>query len=897
MRKWFACVAYICLGCVAGFGAVTPEQWNITVLLHEDFAGLAPTNLLEGWTSTYTSETTFMQATNALSYGADFPGFRFKADSETLTSPEFVQGTTNISFNAGAQASGVVYTVKGQAGTNWQELAAFPFEKTRKTCSVAVTNWRITRFSITSTEGTASASGDLYTIDDVLVLGSLEPCIVFSKPDGFTVMRGSNDTLTAVLVQETDGETYTWSWSGDLEGTDAALAIPNTLALGTYTVTAEVSGGDLAETLSAMITFTVIPADIYYDVVATASDFGSVSNSANSAREGDLVAITVWPINQYAIENVVVWYGSDPENPDGTVTIIGNTFTMPPTNVFVTATYFRPDYLIDFEKTWPNSTTYAGTDADFTNSTLPELTWALTNVVRGTLAADRYYGLAGGRFYKRSAGLCQMANKEPFAQPIRTLSFLLGEYGTTGVGTGVAVSFSEDGSDWGTPVYSNYPVAGGIIRCTVAASNVPGNSFYAKLSAIGSAHQVDVDDIAIYFGPASLGVTITGVTNNERKAAYRLLPIEASAANGSGNYTYEWEIQRMVGEEGITVPINTSGRLCDIAASNATPGNYRVTAFVTDESSSDRASRTVNFILAPLYPVQIPNFTGGLVTATATNAFEGDLVQLVATPSPNHQNGNLSASWIGGQLTLVDGWFTMPGSNVTVSASFPLDTAALPFNYWGGWLGNYPDGVVFKSLGADYANSYGDVGGHSGGWARLDNTNSEICIRFGTAATQLSYYIQSVQVNADFTFEVQASATGLEGSWTTLQTFHKADLNGWNPAQKITNALTSDIRLIRFVYPIASDMGGIAIDGISITDGDSGPTAHGLPITSALMMTSSGLNFELPEAVLPSAVMRATQVENRGWAGSNILGTSAIISNGTVTVSNDTDKAVLWLEY
>lgn len=891
-RKW-ALGLCVFIGYISSFAAIVPEQWNWTVLLHEDFAALSPTNLVEGWSTTYTNETTFMQATNALSFGADFPGFRFKADNEILTSPEFAMGTTNIAFNAGAEASGVVYTVKGQAGTNWQELAVFPFEKTRKTCSVAVTNWRITRFSITSTEGTASASGDLYTLDDVLVLGSLEPSIVFDKPDGFIVVRGSNDTLTAVLVQATDGQTYTWSWSGDLTGDNATLVLPNTLEPDTYTVAVTVSGGDLTENITREISFTVVYPDVYYAITSVASADGTVSNSAAMAREGDVITFSAWPTNQYAIEDVVVWYGADPENPDGYVETLGNTFVMPPTNVYVAATYFRPDYLIDFEKSWPNSTTYAGTDADFTNSTLPTLTWALTNVVRGSSASDRCNGVAGGRFYKRSSGLCQMANKEAFAQPIRTLSFVLGEYGTTGYGTGIEVSFSEDGITWSSPVYSNYPTAGMLVRSMVAASNVPGNSFFVKLSAIGSAHQVNIDDIAIYFGAASLNVTISGVTNNEKKAAGQLLEIEANAANGSGNYTYQWEIQRIVGEEGITVPINTSGRLCDIAASNATPGNYIVTVYVEDSSSGDRASRTVNFQLATRYSVLLPSVTGGSVEASATNAFEGDFIQLSVTPSSGHQRGMLSASWIGGALALTEDAFTMPGGNVTVSATFPLDTAPLPFNYFGWWKGFYPDGVTFAALGADYDNSYGDVGGHGGGWARLDSTNSAIRVKFGSAATQLAYYIQSVQVNNDFTFQVEGSANGID--WTALQTFHKADLSSY-PAQRITNALASDVRYVRFVYPVASDMGGIAIDGISIT-ADAEPGAVGLPITSTLTMDSSGLNFELPETISPTAVMRATQVTGQRWEGSNILGTAAQIASNKVIVSNDVDHAVIWLEY
>ena len=903
MKKWLVCGLYVFSGYVSAFAAVEPVQLNWTVLLQEDFATLSPTNLVEGWSTTFGDETMFMQATNPADYGSDFPGFRFKSNTEILTSPEFARGTTNIAFNARGATNGNTYTVKGMVGADWQQLGVLSITGgLRRTYNLPVSNWRITRLSVTTSRGFNSASGDVYSFDDLRVLGSLKPCVIFDKSDEFTVIQGSNDTLTAVLVQATEGQTYTWSWSGDLTGTGETLAIPDTLELGTYSVTAAVSGGDLAEELFSSISFVVEPPPISYSITCLATNNAVIWTDVTTAHQGDTVAIFGTPSNQYAIDDIDVWYGPNLENREGFVEIDGNLFVMPATNVYVSATITHPDYLINFESTWPGSTSYKGTNTSFTNSTHPAIQWALTNVLRGTSSSDRRNGAASGRFYKRSdssGALCQMVNSDPFPGAIESISFKLGQYGENGDATGIEVFFSKDGVAWSNAAPSNYPTTTWV-GFTIESNQVPTNSFFVKFSAIGSAKQVNVDDISIELGEPLLRVAISGVTNGEIRAAGELLPLTAMATNGSGSYSYSWEIQRMAMGKG-TTETNATGRTCDISTNDALPGKYKVTVYVDDIASNpNRASDTVEFTMLPRHTVILPNMVGGTITASSTNAFEGDSIQLFVTLLPGFQRGALSNSWTRDSLPIEltnDVFFTMPNGDVVVHATFLPDVATLPFSYYGQWLGCFISGAIFTTLGADYSDLYGDADGRFGGWARMDSTNSEIRIRFGAAATQLSYYIQSVQVNADFTFEVQASATGLAGTWTALQTFHKADLSGWNPAQRITNALTSDIRFIRFVYPVASDMGGIAIDGISITAGGEAPTAQGLPITSTLTMTSSGLNFELPETISPTAVMRATQVTDQRWDGSNILGTAAQISDGTVIVSNDTDNAVIWLEY
>ena len=64
MKRKLALGLCVFIGCLSACAAVVPEEWNWTVLLHEDFAGLSPTNLPADWATTFGDETVFMQATN-----------------------------------------------------------------------------------------------------------------------------------------------------------------------------------------------------------------------------------------------------------------------------------------------------------------------------------------------------------------------------------------------------------------------------------------------------------------------------------------------------------------------------------------------------------------------------------------------------------------------------------------------------------------------------------------------------------------------------------------------------------------------------------------------------------------------------------------------------------------
>ena len=79
------------------------------------------------------------------------------------------------------------------------------------------------------------------------------------------------------------------------------------------------------------------------------------------------------------------------------------------------------------------------------------------------------------------------------------------------------------------------------------------------------------------------------------------------------------------------------------------------------------------------YTVTIANdITNGTVTANKTSAVKGDTVKLTATPDNGWQLSSYSVTdENGNDITVTEGIFTMPASNVTVSATFTKTAATL----------------------------------------------------------------------------------------------------------------------------------------------------------------------------------------------------------------------------
>ena len=87
----------------------------------------------------------------------------------------------------------------------------------------------------------------------------------------------------------------------------------------------------------------------------------------------------------------------------------------------------------------------------------------------------------------------------------------------------------------------------------------------------------------------------------------------------------------------------------------------------------DAATIDVQVGFKELYTVNTSGITGGTVTATPTTAFKGGTITLDVAPDGGYEyeDGSLTVTAENGDdVTVVDNSFTMPASNVTVSATF-----------------------------------------------------------------------------------------------------------------------------------------------------------------------------------------------------------------------------------
>ena len=903
---------FLCVLCATVCGASAAEQW--TILLRESFLDTTPTNVPPGWN--YISPkgsfvATNVAATNAAKYGADVPGFQFDAVGGILTSPVFERGATNISFNSSPEDTNTTYAFdfSMDGGTNWNPAGYLPLDFVRRSYRVPITNWTMNRFRLTIAADGNITRTESYSFDDVMVLGTLDRAIVFDNTNGFSVFLNASTSVTAVLVHATEGVGYTWAWSGDLNGSGDTLAVPDTLELGSYTVEVTVLGGDLAESITEEITFSVVrPPNMYYvnyDLTTPGTGILTTDVPETGVTAGTSVLVTIAPTNGYALLDWLIWRVDveDPNDPDGIVvasnTAAGTQFTMPDSDVQISATYLHPDYLINFETKWTGASSYAPlSGVVISNSSMTNITWALNGVKRGTLDNDVRNGEAAGCFRTNSPGNDTfIKNEVPFEEPIGRMLFRAAPYGRVATSNLVSVCFSVDNLTWTCDDTNRiWPdeTEFGIYR----VADIPENSRYVKIGIYGTAKQnIDIDDICLWFGTATLSVAISGVNEGDKIAAGKYLALYATPSDGAPPYVrFWWDVERI---EGTGETRRVEGAMCQFDPEEALPGAYKITAYVED-SDGNTASIIRNFTFAPQYALSFWTTGAGTIQTIPTgktNYFQNDAVQLSFVPSAGYWRGQVGAYRTAATNVSValnaDDTLIMPAGDVTVWATFPRDTVSLPFYYNGPWQGTYPDGMRFSNLGGDYV-GLTNYDANGGTWAKVDATNSSILVHFPSNATTMSYFILADSMTENFEFRVQKSTDNV--AWTTMETFTQTDLSA---LQGRTNDVSGGWSYLRFSY-VSKDApaGGIGIGGIYIAEAGAEPGAVGLPIEGTLQMTAAGLNFDLPaEAVLPTAVMRATQVTDRRWDGSNILGTAARIDDGSVIVSNDVDKAVIWLEY
>ena len=184
------------------------------------------------------------------------------------------------------------------------------------------------------------------TEDVALTAHFTEITLTITSPASGAVIAAAEDSLTLTEAHTPTGDDYTVEWSvpdnscvtvadGTLTRTDAGIT-----ADATVTVTATLKNGNT--TLKTATTGVTVKANKFTIAHATGISNGSISTSAadSTAKVGEEVTITAQPATGFELGTIIVTAA------DGTAVTVsdGNKFTMPDSNVTITATFTAISY-------------------------------------------------------------------------------------------------------------------------------------------------------------------------------------------------------------------------------------------------------------------------------------------------------------------------------------------------------------------------------------------------------------------------------------------------------------------------------------------------------------------------------------------------------------------------
>ena len=171
-------------------------------LLNETFATLTDTTVPSGWSSSAT-----MDLDSTSIYGAALPSFKFNLTGQTLTSPTFATGATNLQFWAyGRNGSGSTLAISGLVSGVWTSVGSISVARNGATYNVAL-DPQTTQIKFRFTK--------LYTVyfDDVVVQGGSAAGSLVADETVAALTYGATELLnsTPYYVRVRAAPTGTWS--------------------------------------------------------------------------------------------------------------------------------------------------------------------------------------------------------------------------------------------------------------------------------------------------------------------------------------------------------------------------------------------------------------------------------------------------------------------------------------------------------------------------------------------------------------------------------------------------------------------------------------------------------------------------------------------------------------
>lgn len=443
-----------------------------------------------------------------------------------------------------------------------------------------------------------------------------------------------NGTTTSAVVTVT---------INDDEDSESAETIVLTLA--------NVTGGT-ASTPSAF-TLTINPSDLAtYNVAITPATNGTVSTTpAGTATETETVTITATPDDGYRVAGIVVL--DESSNP---VTVTGNTFVMPASDVTVTVTFeVAPDFTLNFSDMpslfYSNTATTANgvaLDIDQCYRDANEADYAIR--ARWTSTNAGYFNNAAA--FTNGSISKMIFRYKAYSGANTNYQFVVQFKTASGDWTQVGDTYLADSTNWMAGVVTNPPVGATYFRMQTVA---PASGTDAKIG--------NFDDIGFWFGAAIFGVTFDqaeGFVIEEGTTDV----IVATAANGAAPYAYSWT--STLGEAYRTADSNQFTILA-----TAPVGDYSATVVATDNSAAS-VTNTINFSVKAPHAIAITPPTNGTVTTTpADEAIAGTTVTINPAPNAHYLVDQVTVTdTASNPVALTGNLFTMPDSDVIVTVTF-----------------------------------------------------------------------------------------------------------------------------------------------------------------------------------------------------------------------------------
>lgn len=277
----------------------------------------------------------------------------------------------------------------------------------------------------------------------------------------------------------------------------------------------------------------------------------------------------------------------------------------------------------------------------------------------------------------------------------------------SGVSVADKVYNGQAASYTGTPVATASGEAVEVSAYTYTWQNAEGNVLSAAPVNAGSYKlviAVAADD-PNYVGSATVSFTIS-------KATVTVTVDDKEAYVGSDMPELTYTVSGLASGESLAVnPTLTCNADMD------KPGEYAITASGAAVPATGNYNETITYVpgtltvsrrpinVGPTYDIDVVDSDNGSVKASLGNASEGSVITLTVTPDDGYKLGSITVIDENGDEVEVrrsgsEYKFTMPDSDVRVSARFVRDTGALPFNdvNAGDWFYDYVEYVYNNGI-------------------------------------------------------------------------------------------------------------------------------------------------------------------------------------------------------